>query len=79
MPMNQRCSIFLYPGFLAGVLIQRRLNRRSQSALVAFFERDESERLLCLGDRTQHFYWDKHRSGVGQEHQFDAGTPIQHV
>jgi hypothetical protein len=48
MPMNQRCSIFLYPGFLAGVLIQRRLNRRSQSALVPFLERDESERLLCL-------------------------------
>jgi hypothetical protein len=79
IPMDQRRSIFLYPRFLAMVLIQGRLNRRSQSALIVFLERNEPERLLGGGHRIQHFGCAKYRSGMSEEHQLDAGSAIQHV
>jgi hypothetical protein len=68
MAMNQRCSIFLYPRFLARVLIQGRLDRRSQSALIVFLERNEPERLPGGRDGIQHFGSAKYGSRVSQEH-----------
>jgi len=77
--MDERCSIFLDPCLLAGVLIQGRLNRRPQPTLIIFLKRNEPERLPRRGNRTQHLCRAKHRPTVSQEHHLDAGTPIQHV
>jgi len=73
----QRCSIFLDPRVRARV--GERLNHRSQPALVAFLDCREPERLLGGRNRTQHFRRPQHRPCLREEHQLDAGAPIQHV
>jgi hypothetical protein len=77
--MDKRGSVFLDPRLLAGILIQGRLNRCPQPALVVFLERNEAEWLPGIGDGAQHFRRAQYRARSSQEHQLDAGTPIQHV
>jgi len=75
--MNSRCSVFLYPCLLASM--QEGLNHRSQLAMSAFLKRNEPEWLPSPGDRAQHLCCGLHQPRLSQEHQRDAGAPIQHV
>jgi hypothetical protein len=75
--MNSRCSVFFYPCLLAS--IQERLKHHSQLAMSAFLKRNEPEWLPSSGERAQHLCCGLHQPRLSQEHQCDAGTPIEHV
>lgn len=61
---------------VTAVLIQGRLNRRLQPALVIVVESDELERLKTPGVATQHFRRAQHESAPGQKHQLDLGALV---
>ena len=61
------------------VLIDGGLNHISESVLIVFIDRHEAEGLLRAGERRQHFGCAEDCSGVGQEHQVDAGALTQRV
>lgn len=61
---------------VTAVLIQGRLNRRLQPALVIVVESDELERLKTPGVGTQHFRGAQHGSALGQKHQLHLRAPV---
>jgi hypothetical protein len=62
--------------FLIDVAIETGLKCRLQSALIAFRQRNEPERLLCAADGHKHFYSAEHLSPVCVKHQVDNGTLV---
>jgi hypothetical protein len=66
-----------YRSLFTTVLIDRELNKISESALIVFIDRKEPERLQSAGERWQHLCCAQHCPRVGQEHQFDASALIQ--
>src|SRR5439155_22547047 len=70
-------AVFLNPGLFPAGLSQPILNCGAQAELIGLAEREEAEGLLRPGNRRQHFGWGEYRSGLGQEHQANAGTAVE--
>ena len=66
-----------YRSLFTTVLIDRKLNKISKSALIVFIDHKEPERLQGAGERWQHLCCAQHCPRVGQEHQLDARALIQ--
>jgi hypothetical protein len=71
IPFRYCGSEFLNPLFFINVAIEAGLNCRLQCTLIAFGQDNEPERLLCAGDRHEHFCCTQHRSPVCVKHQLN--------
>jgi hypothetical protein len=79
IPVRDCGSEFLNPLFFINVAIEAGLTRCLQCTLIAFGQRDEAERLLCAGDRHEHFCRAQHWSPVRVKHQLNHGALVHRL